>query len=129
MCVKHGFGLLSVLMGGHCMATQLIRRFTKFIFNVNSSSNEHILMCNKLCYFSNTAVAANKRKLLHLINLDDLSVYNISHLLMRIPTKRDDLNDASGNLLKELCLLRDGVSECFLTHTEIISLINYICCI
>ena len=47
---------------------QLMLRFINFYLGVLTSKNSIVSLCSQLCSHSNTAVAKNKRKLLHYLN-------------------------------------------------------------
>ena len=119
---------LPILVSENPPETQLLLRFSKFLFNAINSDNLHVSMCAKLCYFSNTPVAANGRMLMQQTN--NTTVYDKVNLckLLTHAAKCSAEVQGLGNCLKELCGIRDGDFMCDLDSDDINLIIDNICC-
>ena len=77
-------------------------------------------LCVDLCQFSNTAFASNRRNLMSKLNVNDmLGILSSENFKMK--------PDCNVDLLRELCLIRDGYLKAELCPEEINDLIRYIC--
>jgi len=116
---------IPLLYGGQNIDVQLLYRFLSFYLTSYRSNNTIVLLCSRLCETSNSTVALNRRKLLMKLN-NDGSIFDSKYGMefIRNKIKGDDTNNINdicyGNVIKEICLIRDGV-----IHTDIpISMLN-----
>ena len=122
--------LVHLLYPGLRIDAVLLLRFAKFYYKVLESNNIYVSLCGKLCVMSDTAVAKNRRHFLKIVN-DNGIIFSssMSNIISRIKYifRNNDEVDATANVVKELCYVREGFLNVGLTHEEVVLLIHDVC--
>jgi hypothetical protein len=120
---------LKTLYGGNYIAVQLLLRFLTFFHSVLGSENHIVVTCANICATSHSVVATNRRKLLFALNDDGQILTKPLPLLKSqlISKGSDFINCSHANVIKELCLMRDGLINTDLNSYEIITLLHDLC--
>ena len=121
--------LLCHLYEGPGIEADLLKRFMVFYTNVINSSNPSTRMCGILCQFSKTSAATNRRLFLAKINDDGSALGNVT-TLKNVLYKAYDCNvdcRLLGNVVRELCCMRDGQLQTDLNKDDINFMIDRIC--
>ena len=82
-----------------------------FYGSVCNSTNRHTALCAELCELSNTPAASNRRLL-----MAQLNIFKYNQLAVNV-----------GNVIRELCLVRDNELSCALSPIEVNTIINELC--
>ena len=119
---------LNHLCEGYIIDFELMSRFMSFYQSLSKSKNICAHLCYLLCKTPLTPVSINRRLLLSKLNEDECgecSVTNKQYLRSVYGNKEKCV--ANGGLLKELCLLRDGILTTDLSRSDIGHLNDFIC--
>lgn len=103
----------------------LMSRFLSFYDSVSNSNNECTRLCSLLCKLSKSAVAENRRMLLSIFNRSELC--EIGKPMLQDYFVCNEICKNEGDLLKELCLIRDKRFFIDFDSREIQLLIDLIC--
>ena len=123
--------LVKYLYGGLGIKGELLSRYLMFYGSVCNSTNRHTALCAELCELSNTPAASNRRLLMAQLNINRLCFQDSTckmykHKLMDT-FKYNQLAVNVGNVIRELCLVRDNELACELSPIEVNAIINELC--
>ena len=123
--------LVKYLYGGLGIKGELLSRYLMFYGSVCNSTNRHTALCAELCELSNTPAASNRRLLMAQLNINRLCFQDSTckmykHKLMDT-FKYNQLAVNVGNVIRELCLVRDNELGCELSPIEVNAIINELC--
>jgi len=99
------YRLLRDLVESNGVQYDLMSRFLSFYDSISKSNNECTCFCLLLCKSSRSAVAQNRRMLLSNFNKRELCEIETPMLLKYFHCNEICKNE--GDMLKELCLIRD----------------------
>ena len=108
---------------------QMLKRFLHFFIKSINSTNKVVSTVSRLCEHSHSTVAANVRTVMSYANFNNDVIFNkddgTSKLLCEF--KFDMFVHEGSSLIRELCLVRDGMYDLHLYEDEVISIIDYVC--
>ena len=116
--------LVNVISGKPSIHTQLLLRFTNFFCNAIQSVNSLVSICAKMSFYSNTAVGQNCRFLMATImkNNNIFHLQNckssISYIIRCQETNQTGQYNHIGDIIQELCFVRDGMYTCVISAAE-----------
>ena len=108
------------------MVLNVISWLGSFYKSIYFSRNECTRICSLLCRISQTAVSHNYRLLEAKLNTR-YNLHETSKLVVTDLYKCDLQWQTNGDILRELCLSRDGILNMELSKNNIINLIDNIC--
>ena len=103
-----------------------------FYFKATNSVNPITLLCAKLCSYSDTNVAMNRRTLFRLLNVSDIchdNIGSLSFLRQRLNASKLSDNCAMfvASVIQELCYVKEGLLSCPLDKQEITEILIELC--
>ena len=107
----------------------MLQRFSSFFHKCKIHSNPLIKLCTHICV-GYTSAAANRRTVNNYLKCDimhaDLS--NVKTDIMNIfHASNININDVHGEVIRDLCGVRDRTLDCILNYSETCELINFVC--
>ena len=122
----HIVTLSNIYMADLGIKCEPLSRYLMFYGSVYTNRNTKV--CAELCELSNTPAASNRRLLMAQLNIDRLCFQHSSCIMHKnklmdtFMCKQLAVN--IGNVIRELCLVRDNELSCELSPINVIAIIN-----
>ena len=123
--VEHLYGDVNIDM-------QLLRRFASFYYCALESKNNIVALCAKMCEYSKSYVAYNRKHLLYRLN-NNGSIFkgSLKEMLAHLSTvySADNIIVNHASVIIELCNIRDGVMhlDSEITNQELNEFVSFLC--
>ena len=125
--------LIPFIISKPFLDVQLMSRFISFVFSCSRSTNHVVGLTLELAKRSKTAVAKNIRIVLSFLNVDfsflrTMCIDRVKQLLNQVYYSNIPVSTAChGQVVAELCSMRDGYTSSPLNAREINELIDFLC--